>query len=227
MKILIIEDEKKIADAIKKGLQIERYVVDIAYRGDDGYDLASTVDYDLIILDIMLPGMDGIELCKKLRSEGNTTKILMLTAKSQVVDRVKGLDMGADDYLTKPFAFDELLARIRALLRRPKKTISETFCVDDLTLNTKTHEVFRDAKKLELTKREFMLLLYFIKNKGIIVTKDQITEHVWDYDSDILPNTVEVHVKKLREKIDKPFPDKKPLLHTVFGFGYKLGEGHV
>ncbi len=224
MRILIVEDEHRIANSIKKGLEQENYAVDIAYTGNDGYDLASTEDYDLIILDLMLPQIDGVTLCKKLRQEKIHTPILILTAKGQVQDKIIGLDSGADDYLTKPFSFEELLARIRALIRRPKTIINETLTVSDLRLNTKLFYAERAGIPINLTRKEFSLLEYLIRNTGKIIPKDQIIAHVWDYDAEILPNTVEVYIKKLRRKIDVPFKNKKPLIKTIRGFGYKIGE---
>ncbi len=223
MRILIVEDEHKIAASIKKGLEQENYAVDLAFTGTDGYDLASTEDYDLIILDIMLPEMNGIEIAEKLRRQKIHTPILMLTAKGQINDKVEGLDAGADDYLVKPFAFEELLARIRALIRRPKEVIQTILTVSDLTLNSKTFEVSRDNVHIQLSSKEFALLDYLIRHPNQILTKDQIMHHVWDYDADILPNTVEVYIGYLRSKIDKPFRDKQPLIQTVRGFGYKIG----
>ena len=224
MRILIVEDEHRIAQTIKKGLEQEMFVADIAYTGTDGYDMASVEDYDLIILDIMLPGMDGLEVCEKLRKEKIHTPILILTAKSQIQDKVAGLDLGADDYVTKPFSFEELLARIRALTRRPQKALGTKLAVHDLCLDPQTYEVSREAKKIFLSNKEFTLLEYLMRNAGTILTKDQIISHVWNYDADILPNTVEVYIRNLRKKIDLPFKNKKPLINTARGFGYKIGE---
>lgn len=226
MRILVVEDEHKIANSIKKGLEQESYAVDVAYTGDDGFDLASSESYDLILLDILLPGLDGIQICKKLRSAGNHTPILLLTAKGQVSDKVSGLDAGADDYLTKPFAFEELLARVRALIRRPKNSTGITLSVEDLSLNTVSYEVRRDANLIQLSSKEFSLLEYLLRHPNQTLSKEQIIAHVWNYDSDILPNTVEVYIGYLRTKIDKPWPHKSPLIHTIRGFGYKLGKGN-
>lgn len=222
MKILVIEDEAMIADSIKKGLEQEKYSVDVSYDGENGYDLATGNFYDLIILDLMLPKIDGLTICKSLREENNTTPLLMLTAKSEIKDKVNGLNIGADDYLSKPFAFDELLARVKALLRRPKKMHKEILQVKDLEMNVSNFEVKRDNKKINLTHREFMLLNFFMRNPNKVFTKDQIISSVWEYDSDILPNTIEVYIKSLRNKIDTPFANKKPLIKTLRGFGYKL-----
>jgi len=223
MKILLIEDEHKIANAIKVGLQQENFIVDVCFDGTTGLDLASEEGYDLIILDRLLPGIDGIEICKKLRKTNNHTPILMLTAKGQVADRVEGLNSGADDYLTKPFAFEELLARINALTRRPQEIVKTNLFVDNLSLDLTTFEVTRAGKQLKLSAKEFALLEYLLKNAGKIVTKNQIISHVWNYDANILPNTVEVFIGYLRAKVEKNFPKEKPLIKTSRGFGYKIG----
>ena len=222
MKILVVEDEHRIAGSIKKGLEQEKYTVDVAFSGTEGFDLASTESYDVILLDVLLPGMDGFTICKQLRTQQIHTPILMLTARGQTQDKVTGLDMGADDYLTKPFSFEELLARIRALLRRPKESLRNTLQVADLVLDPKQFEVTRAGIAIHLSNKEFMLLEYLVRNPNKILTKDQIIQHVWDYDSDILQNTIEVYIRNLRNKVDKPFKGTKPLLHTVRGFGYKI-----
>jgi len=223
MRILIVEDDHKIANAIKKGLEQESFACDVAFDGREGLGQASTIEYDLIILDRMLPETDGLNICKALRDQGKHLPILILTAKDKVEDRVEGLDSGADDYLIKPFAFEELLARVRTLLRRPKNRIDEVLKIADLTLNLKTFEAKRGNKIIELSNKEFALLEYLMRNPNRILTKDNIITHVWDYDADILPNTVEVFIGYLRNKIDRPFADK-PLIHTIRGFGYKIGE---
>ncbi|MFW6110205.1 MAG: response regulator transcription factor [Patescibacteria group bacterium] len=222
MRILVIEDEHTVANSLRKGLEQESYAVDVAYDGEYGYDLAATNDYDVIILDLMLPKLSGIEICKDLRQAENNTPILILTARGQLEDKVKGLNTGADDYLVKPFAFAELLARLRALARRPQETTGTTLKVADLTLNTITFKVTRAGKKIDLTKKEFALLECLMRHKGQVLSKEQLIQHVWDYAADILPNTVEVYIGYLRNKIDEPFPEKKPLIKTVRGFGYKL-----
>ena len=225
MRILVVEDEHKIANSIKKGLEQESYAVDLAFDGKYGFDLAATEDYDVIVLDLMLPKISGMELCKKLRKEKNVhTPILMLTAKSQLDDKVNGLNAGADDYLIKPFAFAELLARLRALARRPKKALDNVLTYQDLSLNTLTFEVKRTGKQIELSKKEFSLLEYLLRYQGKVLTKEKIINHVWDYDADILPNTVEVYIGYLRNKIDRPFKKKPKLIKTVRGFGYKIGN---
>ena len=224
MRILIVEDEHRIANTIKKGLEQELYAVDVSYDGTDGFDLASTEEYDCIILDLMLPEMDGVTICKELRKNKIHTPILMLTAKGQIQDKIKGLDSGADDYLTKPFSFEELLARIRALIRRPKTQLDPILSVDDLQFDPKAFQVKRQGKVINLSSKEFSLLEFLIRNAHKILTKNQIINHVWDYDADILPNTVEVYIRNLRNKIDMPFPNKKPLIQTMRGFGYKIGK---
>jgi DNA-binding response OmpR family regulator len=223
MRILVIEDEPKIAHAIKKGLERESYAVDVVYQGTKGYDLASTEQYDVIILDIMLPGMDGIEICTKLRENAIHTPILMLTSKGQIEDKVFGFNSGADDYLTKPFAFAELSVRIRALTRRPQNTTGTILSIADLTVDTVNFEVKRAGRKIRLSNKEYALLEYLLRNKERTVTKEQIISHVWNYDADVLPNSAEVYIRHLRQKLDVPFD--KPLIHTVKGFGgYKLSE---
>lgn len=224
MRVLIVEDEHKIANSIKKGLEQESYAVDVTYDGVGGFDLASTEDYDVIVLDLMLPGMDGVELCRNLRNEKKHTPVLMLTAKSQLSDKIEGLDSGADDYLVKPFAFEELLARIRALTRRPSNHIGAVLKIGDLSLNTLNFEVERAGQRIILSRTEFALLEYLLRHPNQTLTKDQIIGHVWDYDADVLPNTVEVYIGYLRSKIDRPFKNSPPLIHTVRGFGYRIGE---
>ena len=216
MRILVVEDEHRIANAIKKGLEQEKYAVDVAYTGETGWDLASSEEYDAIILDLMLPGIDGLTICRNLRQAGKQIPILILTAKDQTGDKVEGLNSGADDYLVKPFAFEELLARIRALVRRPKNTLNPVLKVAELELNTSTYEVKMGEKQISLSNKEFSLTEYLMRNAGKVLTKDQIISHVWNYDADVLPNTVEVYVKALRRKIGQN------LIKTVRGFGYKI-----
>lgn len=223
MRILVVEDEPKIGRAIKKGLEQETFAVDVCMDGDEGLRYALDEPYDLIILDRMLPSKDGVTVCKELRAAGNQTPVLFLTAKDKVADRVDGLNAGADDYLVKPFAFEELLARVRTLLRRPSQLLSPVLACDNLTLNTQTFEVERGGKGIQLTQREFALLEYLLRRPNQIISKDTIIAHVWDYDADVLPNTVEVYMGYLRAKIDKPFKKQSPLIHTVRGFGYRLG----
>ena len=220
MKILIVEDDHKIATSIKKGFEQENWVCDMTFDGEDGYDLAISESYDVIVLDLMLPKKDGISIAKDLRRENVNTQILMLTAKGEVDDKVLGLNSGADDYLVKPFAFEELIARVQSLSRRPKKVDSEQLKMGDLTVDVKLQEVRQSGKAVELSKKEYQLLEYLMKNKDRVVSKDDIISHVWDYESDILPNTVEVFVKYLRNKLGKS------TIKTVRGFGYKLTK-HV
>lgn len=222
MRVLIIEDEHRIANSIKKGLEQERFAVDVAYNGLDGFDLASTESYDVIILDIMLPDKDGFTICKELREKNVQVPILMLTAKGQLQDKVSGLNYGADDYLTKPFAFEELLARLHALMRRPQQVQKSILHAGNLTIDTTLFSVERDGRQIQLSAKEFSLLEYLIRHTNTILTKEQIISHVWDYDADILPNTIEVYIRNLRKKIDNPFPASQPLIHTVRGFGYKI-----
>lgn len=221
MRILVIEDEHKIANALKQGLSQEKYAVDVEYDSDSGLGAALNETYDVMIIDRMLPGsIEGVEICRQVRQGGIHTPILMLTAKDQIKDRVDGLNSGADDYLIKPFSFEELLARLRALLRRPQQTQSNVLKVDGLSLDTVTYAVSRDGQAIELSSKEFALLEYMMRNSGQILSKDNIIGHVWDFDADVLPNTVEVYIGYLRNKIDKPF--RQPLLHTNRGFGYVL-----
>ncbi|HET6924773.1 MAG TPA: response regulator transcription factor [Candidatus Saccharimonadales bacterium] len=224
MRILVVEDEVKIAQTIKKGLELKGYAVDAVYDGETGFSHAVDPDYDLVVLDRMLPGMDGVELCRRARTEGVTTPILMLTARGTIGDKVEGLNSGADDYLVKPFSFDELTARVRALLRRPAGHTGTVIKVGDLSLDTTTYEVRRGDDPIHLSQKEFALLEYLMHHAGQVVTKDMIISHVWDGDADVLPNTVEVYIGYLRNKIDRPFTDRPPLLITMRGFGYKLSD---
>lgn len=224
MRILIVEDEHKIASAIKRGLEQQSYAVDVSYDADDGLAMATTEPYDLIILDRMLPGStDGIGILRSLREQNNHTPVLLLTAKDRVLDRAEGLNAGADDYLVKPFAFVELIARVRALLRRSPQAVSTTIKYDTLSLDTQNMLVERSGKHIQLTAKEFALLEYLLHNADRVVSKDALMQHVWDYDADILPNTVEVYIGYLRNKIDKPFKEPS-LIHTRRGFGYYFGK---
>jgi DNA-binding response OmpR family regulator len=195
----------------------------MVHDGETGYGHASSDDYDLIVLDRMLPGMDGVELCARLREEGIHTPILMLTARGTIGDKVDGLNSGADDYLVKPFSFDELTARVRALLRRPQSSTGTVLKVDSLSFDPISFTAERSGTPIKLSHKEFLLLEYFMHHAGQIITKDQLITHIWNEDADILPNTVEVYIGYLRTKIDRAFPDEKPLLHTRRGFGYILG----
>lgn len=214
MRILVVEDERRIANTIKKGLEQERFAVDVAYDGTSGYDFAASEDYDIIVLDLMLPGIDGITICKRLRDKKVQTPILILTAKAQIRDKVEGLDAGADDYLTKPFSFEELLARIRALGRRPKNSVGNTLKVGNLEMDIENFELKKDGQIIRLSSKEFSLMEYMMRHPGKIIPKDTIINHVWDYDADILPNTVEVYVRNLRKKGIG--------IETQRGFGYKI-----
>jgi DNA-binding response OmpR family regulator len=223
MRALVVEDERKIANALKRGLEQESFAVDVSFDGENGLAMAMDEPYDIIVLDRMLPEIDGLSICEKLRKAGKNMPIIMLTAKDAIGDRVAGLNSGADDYLIKPFAFEELLARIRSLLRRPAQVISSVLTCDDLSLNTQTFDVQRNKKHITLTSKEFALLEYMLRNQKKVLTKETIISHVWDYDADILPNTVEVYISYLRNKIDRAFPKRPSLVHTLRGFGYKLG----
>lgn len=223
MRILIIEDDHKIANSVRKGLQNQSFAVDVCYNGDDGFQTAFSTNYDLIILDRMLPGKDGLEILTALRKEGNHTPVLLLTAKDHVLERAAGLNAGADDYLVKPFAFVELVARVRALMRRPQKANDTKLTYDNVTLNPETFTVTRDNNNITLSQKEFALLEYLMNNAGRVVSKQTIMDHVWDYDADILPNTIEVYIGYLRNKIDKPFPKSPNLINTRRGFGYTFG----
>ncbi len=221
MRILVIEDEKKVADFVRRGLKEEGYSVDVAYDGEEGHFQAATNDYDLIVLDVMMPKLDGISLCKKLRAQKILIPILMLTAKDSVKNKVTGLDSGADDYLVKPFAFEELLARIRVLLRKTGSAVTQLQAAD-LTLDLLTHKAGRAGKEIILTSKEYALLEYLVRNAGNIVTRTMISEHVWDIHFDTLTNVIDVYINYLRRKIDEGH--KKKLIHTVRGRGYVLKE---
>ncbi|MGE5593056.1 MAG: response regulator transcription factor [Betaproteobacteria bacterium] len=222
MRVLVVEDEDKIAAFIKKGLEEEGYAVDVVGDGESALDYVFSVDYDVIILDIMLPRKDGVSVCQKLRERGCNAPILMLTARDAVDDRVRGLDAGADDYLVKPFAFRELVARIRALLRRPRDVISSQLQVGDLVLDTGTRVAQRGGRKIELTAREYALLEFLMRNKNQVLTRTQIAEHVWDYDFFSESNVVDVYIRYLRVKVDEGFEPK--LIQTVRGVGYKISD---
>jgi DNA-binding response OmpR family regulator len=223
MRILVVEDERRIAQAIKEGLEQESYAVDVEYNGEDGLNAGLAEEYDLIMLDVMMPIMNGYEVCRELRNNGKKMPILMLTAKDQDKDIVEGLDVGADDYLPKPFSFAVLLARIRALLRRPVSSLPQQLVVGTLKLDPVRKEVERSGQTIGLSAKEFAILEYFMRNQDRVLSKNNIMAHVWNFDSDILPNNIEVFITYLRAKIDKPF-NEKPLIHTVRGFGYKISE---
>lgn len=222
MKILLVEDEQKTLNALKRGLTQEKYIVEAYDNGDDGLGAALGGEYDVMIFDRMLPGVEGVEICRQVRENKIKTPIIILTAKGQIANRVEGLDAGADDYLVKPFSFEELLARIRTVLRRPQDMVDNVLKVDNLTLDTAKCEVARGGKKIDVSNTEFRLLKYLMRNEGIVLSKDKLIEHVWDFDSDILYNTVEAYIGYIRNKIDKPFKKEKKLIHTVRGFGYRM-----
>lgn len=225
MRILVVEDEPKIAQAVKRGLELKDFAVDAVHDADTGLSYGRDLDYDVIVLDRMLPGsMDGVALCQQLRKEDIHTPIIMLTARGTIGDKVEGLNSGADDYLVKPFSFDELTARVRALLRRPVTQVGTQITVGDLSLDTNNYEVKRGETTLKLSHKEFTLLEYFMHHPGQVITKDMIINHVWNEDADVLPNTIEVYIGYLRNKIDRPFPDAPQLLKTQRGFGYVLND---
>lgn len=222
MHILVIEDEKKIASFIKRGLKEEGYTVDLAIDGEEGDFLATTQDYDLIVLDLIIPKIDGISLCRKLRGKKVISPILILTAKDAIKDKVLGLDSGADDYLTKPFAFEELLARVRALLRKRDSMTATKLQVGDLVLDLLSHKVTRSGKEILLTSKEYALLEYLMRRAGTVVTRTMISEHVWETDFDTFTNIIDVYINYLRKKIGHGH--EKKLIHTMRGRGYILKE---
>jgi DNA-binding response OmpR family regulator len=225
MKILIVEDEVKLADAIKAGLQHQGFLADVVYDGEDGYHYASGSEYDLILLDWMLPSMDGIEVCRKLREDGCLTPIIMLTARDGVKDRVEGLNTGADDYLVKPFAFSELTARINSLARRTRNGGAPKYKIGDVALDPVAKVATKQSKPLRLSAKEFQLLEYFLQNQNIVLSKEKLIASVWDYDADILPNTVEAFVGALRRKIDSK--SQESYIETIRGMGYKMRKPNV
>jgi heavy metal response regulator len=222
VRILVVEDEQKVASFIQRGLTAEQYSVDVAHDGVSALQQSLLEDYDLIILDVMIPQLDGFALLQQLRQKGKRTPVLMLTARTSVADKVQGLDLGADDYLTKPFAFDELLARIRALLRRGVSAASPLLQVADLTLDPASRQVSRAGRPIELTAREYALLEFFLRNRGRVLSRAQIAEHVWGLSFDTFTNIIDVYVNYLRRKIDSDFEPK--LIHTVRGAGYVLKD---
>lgn len=225
MRVLVVEDDRRILDFIRKGLEEEGHAVDVAHDGDEALDWPAVVDFDAIVLDIMLPGRDGIEVCRTLRTRGVRTPILMLTARDTVEDRVAGLDSGADDYLVKPFAFAELLARLRALLRREPVLLGTTLEVADLSLDTVTRQVSRAGQPVTLTNKEYALLEYLMRHPNQVLTRTMIAEHVWNFDFDTGTNVIDVHIRYLRRKIDDPHELK--LIQTVRGAGYRISADPV
>jgi heavy metal response regulator len=221
MRILVVEDETAIAGFIADGLAKAGYGVDVAHDGPDALHWVAITTYDVIILDIMLPGMDGLTICDAMRRRGVASPVLMLTARDTIDDRVTGLDSGADDYLVKPFAFAELLARIRALLRREPTLIGTVLHLADLSLDTRNREVHRNGEPIALTMKEYRLLELLMRHPNQTITRDAIAEHIWNYEFDNISNLIDVHIHALRRKVDDPYPTK--LLHTVRGVGYRLG----
>jgi two-component system copper resistance phosphate regulon response regulator CusR len=222
MRILLVEDEKKVADIIDRGLKAERFAVDVAHDGTAGWELAAAYEYDLIILDLMLPGLSGTEILQKIRAKNQQVPIIILTARDAMADKVKNFEAGADDYLTKPFAFAELLLRVKALLRRGPVNRSSVLRVADLEIDRLSQNVRRAGKKIELTSKEYGLLEYLATNPGRVFSRTMIIEHVWDQSFQGLTNIVDVYVRHLREKLDDPYPVK--LLRTVRGVGYSLTD---
>lgn len=222
MKLLLIEDDKQTAKTIKEAMK-DYYAVDVVYTGEDGDFQAQVNDYDTIIIDLVLPDINGVTVCKRIREAGIKTPILVLTGKAQVRDKVTALGAGADDYLTKPFSFAELLARVRALIRRNPDTLSSNkLFVGDLNLDVSSNTARRKGRKISLRRKEFSLLEFLMRNSGRVVTRSMILEHVWESETDPVTNTIDVHIKSLRDKVDRPF--KKSLIKTVHGLGYKLEE---
>jgi len=221
MRILVVEDEHKIASYIKRGLEEENYAVDLVYNGRDAMDWSEATSYDFIVLDILLPGMDGISVCRGLRKQGFQTPILMLTARDSIDDRVAGLDAGADDYLIKPFSMKELLARLRALRRRSTDVLkSSVLQVADLTLDLRSHRVQRGQKTVELTAKEYAVLECLMREKECVLSRTVIAEHIWNYDTFNQSNVIDVYIRNLRRKIDDPY--EKKLIHTIRGAGYSI-----
>jgi DNA-binding response OmpR family regulator len=222
MHLLVVEDERRLANLLRRMLAEERHTVDLAYDGRTGLDLALSDTYDMVILDLMLPDLDGVEICRQMRQNRVEAPVLMLTARGAVEDRVKGLNVGADDYLIKPFAMEELLARVNALLRRRGRGFENgtTLTVGDLTLDLVRHEARRAGRLIELTAKEFALLEFLMRHPGQVLTRTQITDHVWRYDLEALSNVVDLYIHYLRDKVDQGFG--RPLIKTVRGVGYKI-----
>lgn len=223
MRVLVVEDERRLSGIIRRGLIEEGYAVDVAYEGDEAQFMAETTNYDVIILDIMIPTKDGIAVCKDLRAKKVNTPILMLTARDSIEDRVKGLDSGADDYLVKPFAFSELLARIRALLRRESLSKTAKIEVGELVLDTLTREAWRGQRKIDLTTKEYSILELFMSHPNMVITRTMLEENAWDYEYDSMSNVIDVYIRRLRRKIDGDKEDS--LIQTVRGAGYRLKTG--
>lgn len=222
MRILVVEDEPDLNDVIVKKLESEHYAVDWCMNGDEALDYINCAEYDAVILDIMLPGINGLEVLRKIRSQSNKTPVLLLTARDSIEDRVAGLDKGADDYLVKPFAFDELLARIRAMIRRSSGHVSNVLSVADLVMDCDFREVTRGGTSILLSSKEFAILEFMMHNKGIVLTREKISQHIWNYDYEGGSNVIDVYIRYLRKKIDEDFSRK--LIHTIRGTGYVLRE---
>ena len=222
MRILIVEDEKKLAAYIKKGLEENHFAADVCFDGEDGLFMLKANEYDIVILDVLLPKKNGLDILREARTSGKKMPILLLTAKDAVEDKARGLDLGADDYLVKPFSFIELIARIRALIRRGKVYYQTGLAVADLVLDVATHRFSRDGQPIDLTNKEFALLEFFMRNPNTVLTRTQIAEHVWDYNFDSLTNVIDVFVNRVRNKIDRDRTNK--LIHTIKGVGYVMSE---
>ena len=220
MKVLVVEDEKQISNFLKKNLEAEHFIVDTAMDGENGSFMARTKNYDIILLDNVMPKKNGQQVCREIRSDGKSVPIIMVSVKSETITKVDLLNAGADDYLTKPFEFNELLARVNALLRRPEKVENEIIKIDDLVVDVAKHEAMRGEKEIVLTKKEYMLLKYMMRNVGTVLSRSMLLENVWDMSVDYFSNTIESHIRSLRKKID--IKGKNKLIHTVFGMGYKI-----
>ena len=221
MRILVVEDETRLATLVRRGLTEEGHAVDLAATGEEALDWVATADYDAIVLDVMLPGIDGLEVCRRLRRARNQTPVLLLTARDAVRDRVVGLDAGADDYLVKPFAFAELAARLRALARRPAATVDPILHAGDVRLDPATRRVWRGEAEIVLPNKEFRILEYLMRHPNRVLTRAMIADHVWDYDFPNVTNVIDVHIRSLRRRLDDPYPGR--LIQTVRGAGYRLG----
>ena len=220
MHVLVVEDDRSLADLLRRGLTQERHVVDVAHDGDEGLERAESGIYDALILDVMLPGRDGLEIARRLRAARIAAPILMLTARDALHDRLRGFDAGADDYLAKPFAFEELLARLRAIMRRTGAAAADQLVVGDLVLDDRAHEVTRAGRTIDLSPKEYALLEYLMRHPGQVLSRTLIMERVWDYGSDAFANVVDVTIRRLRKAVDEGF--EGPLIHTVRGVGYKI-----
>jgi two-component system, OmpR family, copper resistance phosphate regulon response regulator CusR len=223
MRILLVEDEVKLAGSLKKALEAMAYTVDVAFDGLEGYEAAGVEEYDLIMLDWNLPSLSGVDVCRKLREEGVAIPIIMLTARDALSDKITGLDQGADDYIIKPFALEELLARIRSLLRRQTTPSQVDLQIADLKLDPNSRLVTRDGKEIKLSAKEYAMVEYFLRNPNQIISKSSLLDHVWGNEVDPFSNVIDVYIGYLRRKIDKAFPKKPPLVHTIKGLGYRIG----